>query len=231
MKKMFKVLKAIIFDLDDTLFLERDYVKSGFKAVASYCHQQFNLPVLQSFDFLWTKFQNGYRGNLFDKLIEEDTSCCASVDELVEVYRKHKPDIQLVDGVENLIRSLNRDKGTGLISDGYLATQKNKLESLNIELLFDTVLLTDTLGRENWKPSPVPYLKVLNDLGTSPEESVYIGDNPKKDFIFPNESGMKSIRIRYENGVYNDLEPESEKHSPTITVNSISELHKILINE
>ena len=228
---MFKELKAIIFDLDDTLFLERDYVKSGFKAIASYCHQQFNLPALQSFNFLWTKFQNGDRGNLFDILIEENTSCSASVDELVRVYRKHKPDIQLIDGVENLIRSLKEDKGTGLISDGYLATQQNKLESLNIKHLFDTVLLTDSLGRNHWKPSAAPYLKVLNDLGTRPEESVYIGDNPKKDFIFPNESGMKSIRIRYENGVYSDQEPESEKHSPTITVNSISELHRILINE
>ena len=228
---MFKELKAIIFDLDDTLFLERDFVKSGFRAVANYCHQQFNLPVLQSFDLLWTKFQNGARGNLFDMLIEVNPGYSTSVDELVRVYRNHKPDIQLVDGVENLIRSLKEDKRTGLISDGYLETQQKKIEALNISHLFDTILLTDSFGKNNWKPSSVPYLKVLNDLGASPEESVYIGDNPKKDFIFPNESGMKSIRIRYEDGVYSNQEPESEKHSPTITINSISELHRILINE
>ena len=32
---MKKILKAILFDLDDTLYLERDFVKSGFKSVAS----------------------------------------------------------------------------------------------------------------------------------------------------------------------------------------------------
>ena len=228
---MFKELKAIIFDLDDTLFLERDFVKSGFRAVANYCHQQFNLPVLQSFDLLWTKFQNGARGNLFDMLIEVNPGYSTSVDELVRVYRNHKPDIQLVDGVENLIRSLKEDKRTGLISDGYLETQQKKIEALNISHLFDTILLTDSLGKNNWKPSPVPFMQVLNDLGVSPENSVYIADNPQKDFIFPNESGMKSIRIKYENGEYNDKDPVTEKHSPMITVDNVSELHKILINE
>ena len=229
--KIFKELKVIIFDLDDTLILERDYVKSGFFAVSSYCQEQYNLQEDNTFDFLWSRFQNGNRGNLFDLLIEENARLLAKVEELVYIYRNHKPNINMVDGIENLISFLKKEKKLGLISDGYLETQQKKIEALNISHLFDTILLTDSFGKNNWKPSSVPYLKVLNDLGASPEESVYIGDNPKKDFIFPNESGMKSIRIRYEDGVYSNQEPESEKHSPTITINSISELHRILINE
>ncbi|NQU84840.1 MAG: HAD family hydrolase [Mariniphaga sp.] len=231
MKKTFLELKTIIFDLDDTLVLERDYVISGFHAVSSYCQQKYYANEEQVFNLLWGEFSAGKRGKLFDLLIGETHGLNASVEELISVYRDHKPNIRLVEGVESLIRLLKKEKKAALISDGYLDTQQKKLEALGIKQLFDSVMFTDSLGRDNWKPSPKPFINVLKDLGENPEDSVYIADNPQKDFIFPNKSGMKSIRVKYENGIYSNLKPESIKHAPMLTVTSIAELRNILLDE
>lgn len=225
-----KNLKAIIFDLDDTLYLERDFVRSGFISVASHCHQENGSDEHSIFNSLWNKFLNGGRGNLFDLLLEENPSINIPIVDLINVYRSHKPDISLVKGVKNLLVELKKDRSIALISDGYLNTQKNKLFSLDISDLFDFIMFTDSLGKSYWKPSPVPYITVLNELNVKHEDSVYIADNVKKDFLYPNQSGMKTIRVKYEHGIYRDLTPETDGHAPTFTVNSILELKQLLFH-
>ena len=65
-------LKAILFDLDDTLYLERDFVKSGFRAVAWWLQQENGLPEKETFTRLWSMFTSGERGDLFDRLLGDD---------------------------------------------------------------------------------------------------------------------------------------------------------------
>jgi len=226
-----KNLKAIIFDLDDTLYLERDFVRSGFSYVASQCHQENGVDELRIFNNLWGKFLEGGRGNLFDLLLEENPDVDISLSDLIHDYRSHRPDINLIEGVKDLLIELKKNWPIALISDGYLSTQKNKLNSLGISELFDIIMFTDSLGTKHWKPSPVPYNTVLSKLGVKPDESVYIADNVKKDFIYPNQSGMKSIRVKYYHGIYRSLTPETVNHAPMHTVKSVTELKKLLIHE
>ena len=226
-----KNLKAIIFDLDDTLYLERDFVRSGFRSVASKCHQEDGVDELRVFNSLWDKFLVGGRGNLFDLLLEENPDINISLSDMINIYRSHRPDINLIKGVNSLLVELNNNWPISLISDGYLNTQKNKLDSLGISDLFDIIMFTDSLGKKYWKPSPVPFNTVLNKLGVKPEESVYIADNVKKDFIFPNQSGMKSIRVKYDHGIYSSLTPESANHASMYTVKSVAELKELLLHE
>jgi len=226
-----KNLKAIIFDLDDTLYLERDFVRSGFSYVASQCHQENGVNEMHIFNSLWGKFLEGARGNLFNLLIEENPDIGISLSDLIHDYRSHLPDINLIEGVKNLLIELKKDWPIALISDGYLKTQKNKLDSLGISGLFDIIMFTDSLGKKYWKPSPVPFNTVLNKLGVKPDESVYIADNVKKDFLFPNQSGMKSIRVKFDHGIFRSLTPETVNHAPMYTVRGVAELKKLLLHE
>ena len=127
-----KSLKAIIFDLDDTLYLERDFVRSGFRSVASQCHRENGIDELRIFNSLWGKFIEGGRGNLFDLLLEENQDIDISLNDLIYIYRSHTPDINLIEGINDLLLELKKHRPIGLISDGYLNTQKNKLIVITI---------------------------------------------------------------------------------------------------
>ena len=92
----------------------------------------------------------------------------------------------------------------GLVSDGYLSTQENKLEALRIRQRFAKIVLTDSLGRDFWKPSPKAYQKIERALGPEPYCFTYIADNPLKDFIAPRLLWWKTIRVVREDGVYSN---------------------------
>ena len=61
-------LKAILFDLDDTLYLEKDFVKSGFKSVASFIQNDNGINEEVVYDRLWSIFNSGEREKIFDKI-------------------------------------------------------------------------------------------------------------------------------------------------------------------
>lgn len=221
--------KVVIFDFDDTLFLERNFVKSGFNAVSLWVEEKYGVDRKDSFDRLWSLFLTGNRGNIFDLFIVNHSELSIKVVDLVKIYRYHAPQIKPIDGIIDLLISL-KDKKIGLISDGLLKVQQAKFKALEIEEYFNSILFSDELGREYWKPSIKPYQNILSSLQSTPEEAVYIGDNPRKDFLSPNKLRMSSIRFRHPEGIYQHLEPESINYAPQKTVYSIDELRKILLD-
>ena len=58
---------GVVFDLDDTLYLERDYVKSGFRAVAKTAVKHTGTSADEAFNFLWNEFTAGVRGSSFNR--------------------------------------------------------------------------------------------------------------------------------------------------------------------
>ena len=223
-----KELKAITFDLDDTLYLERDFVKSGFHAVSQWLTIYHKLNSENVFDVLWDMFCSGRRGDLFDGLIESFAYLEISVNDLISVYRQHSPNIKPFDGIEPLLKSLRNGKKVGLLTDGFLDVQKNKLNALGLTEYFDVVVFSDDLGRDYWKPNTVPFEMLIQQLNVKSNETIYVVDNPEKDFKGPNELGMNTIRIRLEHGEHFSKEPQSSEYAPMQTVYSIKELSKEL---
>ena len=87
------LIKGIILDLDDTLYPEFDYVKSGFKAVSLYISKKLNYDEKILYSYLLNNFKIGVRGRNFDMLIK-DFTINITVNKLVEIYRAHKPRIK-----------------------------------------------------------------------------------------------------------------------------------------
>ncbi len=227
---MKKRLKAILFDLDDTLFLEKDFVKSGFKAVASYIQKNNGNDEEIIFNNLWSIFNSGKRKNIFDLYIKKFGDNIYSINEMVDLYRSHTPDINLLHGINKYLLSLSKHYKLGLVTDGYIQTQKNKINVLGLKKIFDRIIITEELGRQFWKPSIVPFSKICDSLEVSPMEAIYIADNPKKDFKGPNQLGMHSIRLRLKDGEYYKSEPENKDFAPTSVVYNIENL-KIEVNQ
>ncbi|OQX84414.1 MAG: hypothetical protein B6D63_04720 [Candidatus Latescibacteria bacterium 4484_7] len=217
----------IIFDLDDTLYPERDYVLSGFRSVSKYLEKAGYLDSVSTFDFLSKRFEEGVRGKTFDLLIEHFGLRGIEPVELVSLYRTHYPKINLYPGMKEIIEGLRESFRLGIITDGYSLSQTLKIESLEIRNIFDRIMLTDLFGREHWKPDSFVFELFKEDERIDVNGAIYIGDNPLKDFKPARDVGFKTVRIVYEDGIYRDAKPPIG-FEPDTTIYSVSELKELV---
>lgn len=193
-------MDTIIFDLDNTLYSEKYYVKSGFKAVTKYLVEKYGYDSDILFSKIMKIFNEDGRGNVFDRLIN-DLNLDEDISTLVYIYRYHFPDISLYPESIPLLNNLKKNYKLALITDGRSFVQKRKVDALNIEKYFDIIVFTDILGETFWKPSIEPYKLVLSVLGCDASDAFYIGDDPYKDFKAPKKLGMKSIQVKIEDEI------------------------------
>jgi putative hydrolase of the HAD superfamily len=192
-------IQGIVFDLDDTLYLEREYVRTGFMAVAESLEERAGLCRVELFSYLWGLFEDGVRGESFDRLLKAypalDRHC--RVADLVDTYRTHRPAIALLPGVRDLLENLaGRGYRMGLLSDGPLVCQQSKVQALGLESHLAPIALTGYWGREYWKPHPRGYEQFGSAWGLAARQLLYVADNPEKDFITPRRLGWRTIRVR-----------------------------------
>lgn len=223
------MIKALVFDLDDTLFPEHEFVLSGFQSVSKELATKYSLSGF--FEVAWQLFREGKRNNVFNLTLEELGFEYEQglIQELLHIYRQHKPIISLHEDAKwaiNYFKFKNYQK-LGIITDGYLLTQQNKVKALGIEVLFDTIVYSDLYGRENWKPSPVPYQKIMSTLNCQGNECVYVADNPNKDFITARKLGWLTVQICREGGEYSKIIP-LDSYDANFKITSLFELQKIL---
>ena len=223
--------QAVVFDLDDTLYPERDYVLGGFRAVAAWAEAQLGIPTAQGFAELNHLFAQGSRGDTFDRwLAAHGRPADDLVPQLLQVYRGHEPALVPFAGVPELLASLGRRYRLGLVSDGYLAVQQRKLAALHLAQHFDAVIFSDAWGRTAWKPSAKPFEAVLQRLAVEAAKAVYVADNPAKDFVGARQVGMFTLRLRQTGGEYAQLSPPSAGHAPDLTVACLVGLEQVLMS-
>lgn len=185
-------IKGVIFDLDDTLYSEKEYVRSGYKAVSDYLGGGYEAR-------LWSFFEAGKPAidELLKELGQENKKA-----KVLEVYRSHKPAIHLYPGVAEMIEELKeKEIKVGIITDGRPEGQRNKLEALGLDV--DDVIITDELGGVQFrKPCDIAFRILLTRWRLNPADVVYVGDNPVKDFQAPQQLGMRSLWFKNPDGLY-----------------------------
>jgi putative hydrolase of the HAD superfamily len=220
------IFQLVAFDLDDTLYAEREFVHSGFTAVAQYLADLGLIDAESFFNAATSLFIAGARGNIFDLALERLAVVfpAARLGELVRVYREHQPQIRPFAGSPNLLKLL-KEKGVvlALISDGPWQTQQNKLRALGLEAYFDHLVFTGAHGEDWGKPSPRAFLEVMGASGVPAAACVYVADNSGKDFLGPNRLGWHTIRVREKIGLYGDASPPPGGE-PQATVNTFAAL-------
>lgn len=203
---------GVIFDLDDTLYSEKQYTRSGYKAVAKLLGDEALA------DRLWTYFENGKLA--IDELLNE-LGCIGRKEECLEAYREQIPEITLYDGVVDLILEL-KSKGikVGIITDGRVSGQKRKLRALGLDKLLDDIIITDELGGTQFrKPCDIAFRIMQRRWRLPFEQMVYVGDNAEKDFQAPKQLGMRTVYFENEDGLYSEGEICSSE-----TIKSLSEI-------
>jgi putative hydrolase of the HAD superfamily len=224
------MVTTVVFDLDDTLYDEIEYCKSGFRAVAEFLSKGSDAPSAERiFNSLWKQFTAGNHRNTFDMALDELTLSYDDklIEELVNVYRSHIPNLTLPQDSRDVLSELGAKYTLALITDGYLPGQKLKVQSLGIENFFKCVVYTEQLGREFWKPSPAGFEKIIEILNEKPENMVYIGDNEKKDFIAPNKLGFSTVQLIRHARLHTSVSAESGAKAQYI-IHKISQLPALI---
>lgn len=189
------MIKGIIFDLDDTLYSEKQYVYSGYKAVAKFLKRP------DGADIMWGFFKEDKPAidAYLEMIGEEDKKM-----ECVNVYREHIPEITLYPEVEEKLIKLRKEGlKLGIITDGRPNGQRNKIAALGVEPLVDDIIVTDELGGIQFrKPCDVAFRMMQEKWGIPFEEMMYVGDNINKDFKAPKRLGMKYYWFQNPDGIY-----------------------------
>ncbi len=179
---MMRGRKIIILDLDDTLYKEIDFLRSAFQEIAFY------IGIPDTYGRMLRYWQQGE--NVFERIIV-DYNLNMSINELLRVYREHKPDITLDVETVKTLDKLSKSCILGIITDGRSLTQRNKVVALGLDeyISGENILVSEETGFE--KPSQVPYQIIMNKF---PHCTYwYVGDNPTKDFLAPNQLGWNTI--------------------------------------
>lgn len=227
------MITTVVFDLDDTLYDELDYCKSGFNSVAKFLAKLPNLPTSQTadsiFSTLWDQFSTGNRTKTFNtslqKLkIEYDEG---TIQNLVSIYRNHKPAIKMPDNTKRILDILSPKYTMAILSDGFLPAQQLKVDALEIKHYFKAIIYTESLGRACWKPSTAGFEYLLKQLKKRPQNCVYVADNAEKDFIAPNKLGFATIQLIGPSHIHNDP-PQQHHAAPDLIIASITQLPNAL---
>ena len=221
---------VIVFDLDDTLYLERDFQFSGFQAVADWLCEFHQIQGF--FDVATTLFEQGQRGVIFNLALERlgveyDSGMIQS---LVNVFRNHVPDLTLCEDALWAIQYLrSKDVRSAIITDGFFQTQVNKIQALGLNDIFELIIFTDEYGRERWKPDPFSYRMIMDRLKCQAGECIYIGDNPLKDFVTAKRLGWRTVRIRRNRGEHYNVTvtPQLDADITISTLFELGEVHNV----
>ena len=193
---MTALIDAVLFDLDDTLYLQSSFLAQVWHHVAQVAASESGRGAEEiEATLVGISAQGSDRGGIIDRAVEQLGISCP-IEPLVEAFRTFTPTtLSLLPGARAVLDACAAQVPIGLVSDGVVELQRAKLAALGLEDSFDVVVLSDTFGREHRKPDPTPFLAALEALGTSPEATVFVGDRPDKDVVGAHSVGMRALRV------------------------------------
>ncbi|TKK65018.1 HAD family hydrolase [Ilyomonas limi] len=212
-----------VFDLDDTLFYEIDYLKSAYRHIAKALAAHTGIDL---YDEMLARFYKSE--NVFEWLLN-NLHFPAEISKgwLLQQYRGHLPDITLQAAVKAFLGELKQHQiPIGLITDGRSITQRNKLKALGIEQDFTDIIISEEFGSQ--KPDERNYL--FFEKKYSGKNFYFFGDNTGKDFIVPAKLGWASFCIK-NNGTHIHLQELSRLHDQCHVISSFAEIHLNYINQ
>lgn len=223
---------VVVFDLDDTLFRERDFVRSGFKLIEKTLCEKY--PGL--FDGISVLMNDALekRENYFD-ILEKKLSTSLGFDfsgedmqslmcELIDAYRSHLPEkLPLDSGVAEVLEKL-QSQGVvmALVTDGRSVTQRNKIHALGLdEYIPDcNILISEETGFDKTTPEN---FRTLVRRYPEAKRFIYIADNEHKDFLQPNLLGWETYKVQYNSdNVHEDFVNTDVLQRPCHLLSSIS---------
>lgn len=178
---------VVVFDLDDTLYLEADYVDSG---ICYVCDRLQEIYGGNPYVSIMQARQDG-RNDWVAEACNYLQLPLTAKESLLWMYRLHMPNINLTPDCEKIIKHVRaRALAVAILTDGRSITQRLKLQALGLKDW--PIFISEDSGVE--KPSLERFREV--EVKFPAERYIYVGDNVKKDFLGCNKLGWISIGVR-----------------------------------
>jgi putative hydrolase of the HAD superfamily len=223
----------LVFDLDDTLYPERQFAIAGFRSAANWARAELGLSGLE--DDMTRLLDQGHLGRLFRIVLERrmPDHSPEHVEGLIAAYRTSDlapGDLSMFEDAARAIARYEAGGPIGLITDGTHIMQMKKVRALALESRFSRIVYTDALGdgRAFFKPHPKAFELMEAALDRQPaDRMVYVGDNPAKDFVAPNALGWTSVWVNRGAGIHAGA-ATADGGAPHHEIQSLDELEAVL---
>lgn len=217
--------KVVIFDLDDTLYNEIDFLISSYNEISQFLSNIKGVDKSQNeiFDYMYSTYLD--KKNAFEQVISFLKIQNITVLDLLDLYRNHMPKICLSDNTKELLDYLFEQKFIlGIITDGRSIQQRNKIKALNLEKYISGLIISEEFGSE--KPN-LDNFKFFEQKFPDANYT-YIGDNMNKDFIAPNKLNWNTVCL-LDNGknIHNQNLSLPTSHLPKVYIKNIIEIKEI----
>ena len=196
------MIKAIIFDLDNTLL---DFVKmkqfSVKAAITAMNEAGLEVDEKKAYEDIFDLYmERGWENQqVFDDYLNQtvgEVSNKILAAGIVSYRRAREATLLVYPNVNKaLIQLIKMGINLAVVSDAPSREAWMRLYYLNLHHVFDPVLTFDDTGVR--KPSPKPFQIALDYLKIEPNEAIMIGDWPERDVVGAKEIGMKTIFARY----------------------------------
>ena len=232
------VKKAVLFDLDNTLYDYEGPHEKGLRA--AYLELKKHVKISEKkFDYLFGIAKAEVKRELsgtasahnrvlyFQRLIEKthNTVDPEIILRLYDAYwnsflKSMKP---FRETIKTLKEIKSRGLGIAIVSDMTTHIQLKKLKKLGISKHIDFLITSEEAGSE--KPHSIMFLLALNKVKASPKGAIMVGDNTIADIEGANSVGLYSVLIK--------KGPLAKKHKedyqkPDAVIKEISEVLSIL---
>lgn len=223
------MIKAVLIDIDDTIFDFEKCSKNAFKKTLKKLDLSYEEKDFSYFNkvnyILWSKQKLGeinieevftHRSIMMSKYFELDIEKEIFNDLFVEFLYD---EIEMVDGIEDLLSYLWDKYQIYAASNGLYDMQVNRIKKSNLSKYFKDIFVSDKISYE--KPDERFFKKIMDITKYSNDDLIMIGDSIKSDIIGAKNSNIKSIYFNKENKKISDK-------NFTYQVKNLSEIKKIL---
>jgi len=225
--------KSVIFDFEDTLFPKAEWLVPALMSATAERGFDPYLVEEQAYGYIR---EHGYpdAGLLNHILLSHGQSDSAqnisALHKAICRYKAPPCSMQLYPGAVEALKMLRNGLKLAVIADGSPKRQRANVLGLRLQQYIDHFIYSDEIaGARSRKPDPRPYRAALKQLSTRSSYTVFVGNNPYKDFATPRKLGMLTIRVL--TGEYACYPVSKGLIVPDYTVTSVARLPELLTEE
>jgi putative hydrolase of the HAD superfamily len=198
-------IKAIIFDIGDTLFNATGLLHEAIKKSTGELYKRGSIDNETEFIKTYMEIDKLIQGPHINHLFS-DLSICKRVWEKLDLKGSYsdigffltnlrnnvRKGIRRNEQLVDIIRTLN-NKGLkiAIVSDGTTNEQIETLTNLGVVKFFDVIVISEEYNLE--KPDPILFEHALFQMGVKPKESLMVGDDPIRDIEGAKKLGIYTI--------------------------------------
>tara|TARA_Y200000002_G_scaffold295699_1_gene250204 strand:- start:7868 stop:8566 length:699 start_codon:yes stop_codon:yes gene_type:complete len=210
-------IKAIFFDLDDTLYDRSQYELEAYNYIDQSLYNKYGINKKKIYKNL-IKIKDIYEYNYRNLFASTSNLVCIPeknkknfVKDCLKYYRKFKPSrLKLYPGTISVLNKLKKSNYfVGIITNGNVNKQRIKIKTLRLKKYIRFIIYARNFGKKNEKPSSYSFKYVLKKLKIKSEEMIYIGDNPKIDYTASVRAKINFLRIK--KGEYKSIKYNEKK--------------------